>query len=114
MRLIDANALARELNELREIYYIKAAKEAKIYYYDAFDTALRRIKYAPTITQWISVKDGLPTPKKDSRLLLDTDEEVIGFHCPISQAWLTDYHTIYQNVTHWMPLLEPPTEVQND
>lgn len=73
--------------------------------------------------EWISVKDRLP--EFDKRVLaLDASKEVaiLRLHSvtgrktadgdSISTDWYeqTSYDTYYENVTHWMPLPEPPKQ----
>ena len=79
MRLIDADRLLSD------------AMKTKYYHLPNGDVAipLIDIEHAPTVGEWISVKDRLP-PKNDKRVL-----------------------TYGNPVTHWMPLPEPPKEVKH-
>ena len=98
MRLIDANALIEYCNNL---------KGKTI---DANDIAR-----FPTAVGWISVKDRLPD--KNGQYLCWFGKNIIAKGAAIAtylEMWksfgsLESLET-YPNVTHWMPLPEPPKE----
>lgn len=55
--------------------------------------------------EWISVKDELP----------ETPRVIVCYRFGVGEAiflqgtfYKTDYKTVYPDVTHWMPLPEPP------
>lgn len=100
MRLIDGDALKKRVKESTAILSVKVLAETLI-------------NTAPTITavsvpQWISVKDRLP--KYENPVLAGNAEL-----CFVNTAW---YHVatrrwelpsgFFCEVTHWMPLPEPP------
>lgn len=78
------------------------------------DTAKRPPPYGKSKSKWISVKDRLP---KEEALFINPD---IGMclvgHIEIemrgnSRAYLCESDaTVLYDVTHWMPLPEPPKE----
>ena len=62
-----------------------------------------------TVQEWISVKDGLPKNGKEGVLIgLRWGEVDIGW-CEDSR-WRSEFVNEYEDgeVTHWMPLPEPP------
>lgn len=69
------------------------------------------------MSEWISVKDRLPDVPKDdymSDYVLAYDKNAgiwVAFFCS-SGYWCEARECVsFENVTHWMPLPEPPTEV---
>lgn len=114
MRLIDANALMKYCNKL---------KDKTI---DANDIAR-----FPTAVGWISVKDRLPERKEylhESNVIRGSSEYVLVYISatfPYKRMFVTigrySYDEMYPrwivrsshdgDVTHWMPLPEPPKEV---
>lgn len=108
MRLIDANALYDSyLEEMRTL--IESTNNANI-----SEEALsllcgsKLITDAPTIGGWISVKDRLPMKRKQV-LVYSITHGVRSDFIDWSGRWYT-----VKNVTHWMPLPEPPKEEQNE
>lgn len=67
------------------------------------------------MSKWISVEDKLPEyggfylfwSLDEFPMPLGIDDSVI--HPPV-QLWYYDELAILENVTHWMPLPEPPSE----
>ena len=62
------------------------------------------------VSQWISVKDRLP-PEMDKVLVASKPKETyyIDFAWWTGHGWYRGYRkSSYKNVTHWMPLPEPP------
>lgn len=59
-----------------------------------------------TIQKWISVKDGLPT-KEDA----DRKGHVQVVFNGYVTTWKWDLISGVREITHWMPLPEPPKEV---
>ena len=123
VRLIDANNVMQ--NVLDEIRYKESLYTSTVY-----SIAKKAIDSAPTVhpeslfpaVEWISVKDRLPEA---------FDEVIVYFNGFISIAWretekrkngIVGWHWDSQmhypeslvNVTHWMPLPEPPKETHND
>ena len=110
MRLIDADALEELFREVIG----NIAKRPEIgkdleHMVRASAMAVQMIQDAPTIGDWISVKDRLPEDGQDVLVWDDggfayIDERLCG-------TW--KYGGNY-GVTHWMPLPEPPKEVSGD
>lgn len=60
--------------------------------------------------EWISVKDRLPEKRKDVLCLFQDNTRIRN---RIEISWVDSvgcflYEAIYGEVTHWMPLPEPP------
>lgn len=101
MRLIDADALSNRFVNRQ--------------YYDA-ESIWGKIDTAPTVSGWISVKDGLPEgeciaySRKFGEMMMgfigETDESDTGYCCDSNTEWLGD-------VTHWMQKPKPPKEEEN-
>lgn len=105
-RLIDADALKAEFTGNFQNKYAKAEIHALI-------------DLAPTVNGWISVKDRLP--EKEGQYLCWFGKNTVCKGAAIAtylEEWkafgsLESLET-YPNVTHWMPLHEPPKEVTTD
>ena len=113
IRPIDANALAEELRrESLDVGFYRAIYEG----------AARKAEAAPTIDyvprqQWISVKDRLPT---DKRFVLVYVKHPVSHSFPawscimtdmyLGDRWAENADEEVHEVTHWMPLPEPPKE----
>ena len=91
MRLIDADALEASLGIADE------------------DIIFREmIQDAPTVGDWISVKDRLPE-KRGDYLIYNTDGIVWPYwYNPEDKRWYDNCGYLTESVTHWMPLPEPP------
>lgn len=70
----------------------------------------RRIKELPAVNRWIPCSDKLPG---DTTCVLVTDGELMAITSYRDGEW--EYHDQYGNhyelygqITHWMPLPEPP------
>lgn len=121
MRLIDADALLAFWR-----------KNPLIPPYDHMDQVIADVKACPTVNQWTSVKDRLP--ELDQEVLVYAVGKIDGFighhvyalcnrfvqrifsSAPGHEMWSLpwDYfHTDYE-ITHWMPLPEPPKEEDDD
>lgn len=106
-RLIDADALIKDMDG----DLLDGIAEAR---------AIEKIENAPTINEWINVKDRLPTP---SKMVLFTGKTCYGTWLIAQCGWYdgTFWHrdteeAIYSStpVTYWMPLPEPPEENENN
>ena len=95
MRLIDADAL------------ITAIKGKTIMSGMAKAMALDAIGQAPTIGQWISVKDALPN--LHVRVLTCDEAHIVMENCLIEPApfakWAEGFY-----VNYWMPMPRPPRD----
>lgn len=61
--------------------------------------------------EWISVEERLPT-YKDGKVLIYTTYGISIGEKTVSNRWRGD-NAIPKQITHWMPLPEPPTEKEN-
>lgn len=106
MRLIDADALIEKMVQI----------PLRQWNTKTFGEALDSI---PTVGVWISVKDRMP---KDETEVVIIVQHKIGWYRAF--AWHDEYgwHSSAEEfgdgesdfVTYWMPLPEPPEEVQDD
>jgi len=63
--------------------------------------------------KWISVEERLPEPEKDVLVLYRGKYRCIGYYSEDCGLWIiNDAPTYDETVTHWMPLPEPPKEVE--
>lgn len=118
MRMIDADALKASIDDN--------------WYIDMMVSEIWSvIDHAPTIGGWISVQDRLP--EKDGEYLVfirspyagyskiagfSTDKTATHTFLDAGYGW-SNYDSDYgyyecKDVTHWMPLPEPPEEVSGD
>ena len=121
MRMIDADALIKWINESRCADC--PDKQDERCAACQWDDAIMSIETAPTIGGWISVKDRLPEEKMNP--YTQDYQEVI---CSLSTRFGSDVRVykfgrghfwhgpadIGKYITHWMPLPEPPEEVSGD
>ena len=126
-RYIDADELVDEIEEEIEVGNEEIYEEDKLIN-KGLKIALKDIKKQPavdaaTIIQsgWISVKDKMPEDHVNVLLVWSNGKVAsIMFGCHITIKNLGgDWHTACgvrpeEEITHWMPLPEPPKEVQND
>lgn len=127
MRLIDADALVKCVNK---IFGLKP--DARW----SHGAVLNTIDAAPTIGEWISVKDDLPK-ERDSIFanckhlskhmwVKESDRVIVYVRFPDGTGtstegrlqdgkWWTKISPMLEPVvTHWMPLPEPPEVIQGD
>ena len=106
MRLIDADALLAKKGEAWDA-------DGNLLYV----VGTGNIMAAPTVNKWISVKDRLP--EKSGPVLvcigefqnMTTLEYSVKHHAFNAYDELPDAENTIDNVTHWMPLPEPPKEM---
>ena len=109
MRLIDADALYRKVKTECNPY-----GKPTIGFEDG-NRVMNWIEQAPTVSGWVSVKDRLP--EKDGVYLVYCDRESV-FSAWYERGrehseWTDDYEGYCDlDVTYWMPLPEPPGEVE--
>lgn len=78
------------------------------------DAALRMAE-----RRWIPVEEGLPE-HLSTALVLRKDGGIFIWEysvtSPTDECWLDDYANVYpfSEVTHWMPLPEPPEQMKED
>ncbi|MBC8612093.1 DUF551 domain-containing protein [Massilimaliae timonensis] len=109
MRLIDADALDFEFDR-------RCFSEEDENYVRGVDEAIGVVKNAPTINpgEWISVKDRLPEPFISVLCYMPGEQPFPTVH----EGFVSNngiWHSNYFNrepgeVTHWMPLPQPPEE----
>lgn len=126
-RLIDADALIAETmkNRCADCDRRKGIKQGKTtFVYDFGEAPCRAcdvgdmidtLDEATTISGWISVKDGLPD--KNGQYLCWFGKNTVTKGAAIAtyfEMWKAfgslESLVTYPNVTHWMPLPEPPKE----
>jgi hypothetical protein len=131
MRLIDADALIAETmkNRCADCDRRKGIKQGKTtFVYDFGEAPCRAcdvgdmidtLDEATTICGWISVKDRMPD--KNGQYLCWFGKNKIAKGAAIAtylEMWksfgLLESLETYPNVTHWMPLPEPPKEDKDD
>lgn len=102
MRLIDADVLLRNTvyNPLHAPYITK-----------------RDVEEAPTVNGWVNVKDRLPEETGEYLFVYDNyyvTYVTIGWFNAYKAEWRMGHNRIVpiepENITHWMPLPEPPKE----
>lgn len=118
MRLIDADEM---LSELKPITYEMEQNAVTI---ADMSNIMRnwvcRQPTVPTYGQWVSVKDRLPEVQKEVLIYLpeyDSIEMAALFEIPSLnlKEWTQNEDAYMLNeVSHWMPLPEPPEEVRDD
>lgn len=112
MRLIDADLFDKELEE-----YSYGHCDEEFY---TCESIRGMLDYQPTVNpyQWISVKDRLPPLQKEVIVAIcddsgDTLWKYTTCGWMVSQIiWIVD-NDVHYDVTHWMPLPEPPTNKEN-
>lgn len=113
MRLIDADAFYKKIEEIRMEYLEEDTLSSK-FAAEIIETVMDSyLQDAPTIDpvkqEWISVKDRLP--EVEERVLVYSYEDGInfGYFLGYEDGFFID--CVYPNEpTHWMPLPEPPKE----
>ena len=118
MRLIDADEM---LSELKPITY--EMKQNAVTIADMSNIMRNWVCRQPTVPaygQWVSVKDRLPEEQKEVLIYLpeyDSVEMASLFTIPgMNLREWTQNEDAYMldEVSHWMPLPEPPKEVRDD
>lgn len=115
MRPIDADALYRKVKAECNPY-----GKPSIGWEDG-QRMMEWIEHAPTVvkdinvpTKWVSVKDRLPKDGQDVLAYLNDGEETRIAPCHyFNGVWFDSVMNcvaVLQDVTHWMPLPEPPKE----
>ena len=58
--------------------------------------------------KWISVEDRLPD--SDTHLIVCHDDGGVGTAFFYNDLFSRDWRSIFDDITHWMPLPEPPED----
>ena len=106
--LISREKLLNEINLLKKSpWYNKDFAAAKIVRKDAVTAVEMCIKEAPSVAEWISVKDRLPEP--NTRVLVYAKQ---GCYINLRVDYICNGGIWFYSmmVTHWMPLPELPKE----
>ena len=112
MRLIDADALVKQINEARCADCDEASSHGC--WACQWNDAIAMVKGAPTVCGWISVEDRLPVRPPDVCGLLVRRQWYLvalesGAVLTLSYEFDEDrWQGVGSPVTHWMPLPEPP------
>lgn len=119
MRLIDVDVFREEygLAKRCEDCPRYGKKDCDYPYYSAKDFC-GWLDDAPTVGDWVSIKDRLPKDGQDILVYLHNGEETRIAPCNYDKgAWydcVMNCAVAISNITHWMPLPEPPKEVKNE
>ena len=105
MRLIDADHLDKRIYEeipLKEFGTIKRMARMR-----------EIIEEEPTVGGWISVKERMPEPPAQCLVYSDKRRPRGMETATYTEfGWMTAAY--FPEITHWMPLPEPPEEVSGD
>ena len=111
MRLIDANVLAYNV-ELSKHNNTHPPGMVRVNHRNEHDHFLKMIYDAPTVdaAKWIPVTERLP--EKDQYVWCYSNKYgghfFVGYRSYLSGVWMEGGCMHLGNVTHWMPLPEPP------
>lgn len=74
------------------------------------EVAERLIAHGVTVQEWISVKERLPEDSTTVNLCTRSKIVGTGFYNKYTKSWVQYYSggSISVDVTHWMPLPQPP------
>ena len=89
---------------------------------DAYDVAhkgppggaRKLIENAPTVCEWISVKDRLPEEDKEVLAYNGAYVFIAAYTTNPTKYWYTISRSAMRTVTYWMPIPEPPEELLDD
>ena len=108
MRLIDADAFLESLGE-GPISWTDTPEEIQAV--DDWREFVSMINDAPTVCEWINVKDRLPEIGKLALVYGSCGAMTVARHVTGNEWGVSG---IFSRVTHWMPLPEPPKEVDEN
>ena len=108
MRLIDADANIETMKKCAE----NPENEQALLCYRYAQRILEEAPTVPTASQWHRVEERLPDDLRD--VIIFTASKIIGVGSFIRPNWYQWYSGggIPVVVTYWMPIPEPPKEVQ--
>lgn len=104
VRPIDANELYR-IEKLLDTDIVRQDKVAL----NLLEQVLYDIQHVPTLTQpneWVRVEERLPEEKQ--RVIVRCERVGTSVGWILWGRWMTDIGPHAGDVTHWMPLPEPP------
>ena len=101
MHMIDADVLLKEL-PVHPDRGMRSVKEEGL-----MIRVRETIRNAPTVGEWISVKDRLPETGKLALVYGSCGAMTVARHITRND-WIVP--GMFPHVTHWMPLPEPPKE----
>ena len=113
MRLIDADALKKDWGMANRCE--DCPRDARDCQYGMVLTRMDvcgMLDDAPTVGGWISVKERMPEPPAQCLVYSDKARRPRGMETATYTefGWMTAAY--FPEITHWMPLPEPPEEVQ--
>ena len=114
MRLIDADALLEKFNRKVADMWTALTDEVMADDFAFYCKLADAVEEMPTIDRWISVKEKLPKPPAQCLVYSDKAYRPSGMETATytNLGWMTAMY--FPEVTHWMPLPEPPKEESND
>lgn len=116
MRLIDADALMEGIKSNDYVLVDSCnTKDFGMYTIGIQQAVDEQPAIEPTAPQWTSVKDGLPEEKVSvlAAYIGCNDKKVYADGCARlddGRKWTLDDGEVLVEITHWMPLPEPPQE----
>lgn len=119
MRLIDADALYETISDHVTTVSVCPTVDWARGKSQMQKICLEDIANAPTVYRWVSVKDRLPGEEDYRQCHENWDGAVIwtngsdiglGWYYTSTGNWSDIYDCKIDDVTHWMPIPEPPKE----
>ena len=91
-------------------------ENADPHFLNGVESVLEWAQTLPTLTspnEWVSVEEKLPPPKQN--VLAYSTRSGIAEADYADGVWMQyRWSAVMESVTHWMPLPEPPTKVENN
>ena len=117
MRKIDGDALEERLKSIHGFRAPGVASGYEIGVQDGLQAAYGAVMEAPTVADWISVTDRLP--ERGGRYLCYAGDHPLGgfsyianYNPDMRKFWSYERNVSLSFITDWMPLPEPPEEMQ--
>ena len=113
MRLINADALCKELDQMysdgkSRIDIHRTRNERDIFYANAVKDVIRKVNSAPTVMQWVDVDN--EKPKHNTCVLVTNGSYIEMSRYMYGRFYLYESDETHCRVTHWTPLLPPPVK----
>lgn len=111
VRPIDANELYR-IEKLLDTDIVRQDKVAL----NLLEQVLYDIQHVPTLTppnEWVSVEERLPKPQENPVIACDYTGVCLAWYSP-TMGWQYRTGLSGVDITHWMPLPQPPKEASHD